>query len=111
MRCRTGETLTKKRFDLGSTSRKMREKPAASPSQRMTRPAMRRTREETGVRFPHAFALRNRGNASCSIARNTYSFCAWNMSGICAMRFISVRLFGSWLLLNGNEWIRSDGGR
>ena len=64
-----GWELTKKRLDLGCTSRKMSEKPTARPIQRMTRPAMRRTRAETGVRLPNAFARRKRGKASCSIAR------------------------------------------
>lgn len=103
--------LTKNRFDFGCTSRKMREKPTAKPIQRTIRPTMSLTRADTGVRFPNAFALRNRGYASCSIALKQYSFCEWNMSGICAMRLISVCDFGSCVPLSGKECIRREGGR
>jgi hypothetical protein len=80
---------TKIRFDLGRTSRKIRQNPAARPIQRIISPRMRRTKADTGVRFPNAFALKNLGNASCSIALKQYSFCAWKRSGICASKVSS----------------------
>ena len=55
------EALTKKRLDLGFTSKKINEKPTARPIQRIIRPATNLTRALTGVRFPNAFALRKRG--------------------------------------------------
>ena len=73
--------LTKNRFDFGCTSKKINANPTASPIHSVTRPATNLTNALTGVRFPNAFARKNRGNASCSIARKQYSFCAWNISG------------------------------
>jgi len=66
--------LTKNRFDFGTTSRKMREKPTARPIQRRIKPAINLTNAERGVKFPNAFDRRNLGNASCSMARKQYSF-------------------------------------
>ena len=103
--------LTKKRLDFGCTSRKIRENAVASPIQRMSNPNTRRTRADRGVKLPKALALRKRGNASCSIARKQYSFCEWNISGMCANMFSSLCVVGSCVLLNGNECIRSAGGR
>ncbi len=82
--------LTKNRLDLGLTSKKMREKAAASPTQRITRPRMSLTKAETGVRFPKALARRKRGKASCSIARKQYSFCWWNIFWHLEAKAISV---------------------
>jgi hypothetical protein len=72
---------------------------------------MRRTNADTGVRLPNAFDLKNLGNASCSIALKQYSFCPWNISGICANILSSLGVFGSCELLSGKLWMRSDGGR
>ena len=105
------EILTKNLFDLGCTSRNTRANAAASPIQRIMRPRIRRTSADIGVKFPKAFERRKRGNASCSIARKQYSFCAWNMSGIWAISANSVCDLGSDELLSGKLWMRSAGGR
>ena len=68
------DVLTKNRLDFGCTSRKTSEKAAASPIQRVMSPTIRRTKADTGVKFPNALERRKRGKASCSIARKQYSF-------------------------------------
>jgi len=103
--------LTKKRLDLGCTSRKMREKPTAKPIQRMIRPRMRRTRADMGVRLPNALDRRNLGKASCSMALKQYSFWAWNISGIWASMLSSSWVLGSSWPLRGKVWILKAGGK
>jgi hypothetical protein len=70
------EILTKKRLLFGFTSKNTSENAVASAIHNVTRPATSLTNADTGVKFPNALALKKRGNASCSIARKQYSFCA-----------------------------------
>jgi hypothetical protein len=77
----------------------------------MISPAIRRTKAETGVKFPNAFDLKNLGNASCSMALKQYSFCAWYISGICAIKLSSLGVLGSCVLLKGKLLMRRAGGR
>lgn len=110
-RHRKERRLTKKRLDLGCTSRKMREKPTAKPIQRIIRPRMRRTRADMGVRLPNALDRRNLGKASCSMALKQYSFWEWNISGIWASMLSSSWVLGSSWLLRGKVWILKAGGK
>ena len=68
------DILTKNLFDFGVTSKNTREKAVARPIHKMTKPRTRRTNADIGVRLPKALERRNRGKASCSIARKQYSF-------------------------------------
>jgi hypothetical protein len=60
------EKLTHNLVNLGFQSRKIRLNARTNPPHKTSKPRTSLTKDPIGVRFPNAFDLRNRGNASCS---------------------------------------------
>jgi hypothetical protein len=58
--------LTHNLVNLGFQSRKIRLNARTNPPHKTSKPRTSLTKDPIGVKFPNAFDLRNRGNASCS---------------------------------------------